>query len=47
MEMHTRHKEDVKWHVLQDGYLGFSISCDFDPKNSKNIFYVLNEWKWP
>ena len=43
METHTKHRQDVKWQALQDGYLGFLIFRDFDPQNFKNIFFVF-EW---
>ena len=44
MKTHTRHKQDVKWQALQDGYLGFFfILRDFDPKNFKNIVFIF-EW---
>ena len=43
METHTKHKLDVKWQALQDGYLGFLIFRDFDPQNFKNIFFAF-EW---
>ena len=43
METHTKHKFDVKWQPLQDGYLGFLTFRVFEPQNFKNIFLLLNE----
>ena len=43
METHTKHRQDVEWQALQDGYLGFLIFRDFDPQNFKNSIFVF-EW---
>ena len=44
METHTKHKWDVKWQALRDGYLGFFIFRDFTLQNFKNIFFFVFEW---
>ena len=37
-KLHTKHRKDVKFQGLQNGFLKFLIFCNFDTHNFKNNF---------